>query len=97
MPAITFMPMNRTVEVTEGTPVLNAALAGMIPIDTACGGKGLCRTCRISVEKGMAHLSPMDEVENRILPRPTPIHPFRLACQARIEGGPITVTLKPIY
>ena len=49
------------------------------------------------ISKARQTLAPMDEVENKILPRPTPIHPFRLGCQTRVEGGPITVTLKPIY
>ena len=97
MPAVTFMPLNRTVEVPVGATLLRAALGNDIPIQTACFSRGLCRTCRVSVERGMKAISPRGDLEACIVPRPTPIRPFRLARQAQVADDPITVTMKPIF
>jgi uncharacterized 2Fe-2S/4Fe-4S cluster protein (DUF4445 family) len=97
MPKITFMPSGLKGEVQAGVSILDAAIMLGVKIDLMCGAQGQCRTCRVSVEKGMSNLSPMDAREEQIIPRPTPIHPFRLACQTKILAGDIVVTPKPLY
>jgi len=49
---ITFQPMNRWVDVVAGTPLLAAIRLAGIPIESICGGKGLCRKCRVILMKG---------------------------------------------
>ncbi len=98
MPKVTFLPSGLMAEMQPGMTLLDAAISLGVKIDLMCGAQGQCRTCRVSIEKGMRNLSPMEEREATIIPRPTPIHPFRLACQTKIlEGGDIVVTPKPLY
>jgi len=49
---VTFQPMNRWVDVPKGTPLPVALRLAGVPIESICGGKGLCRKCRVILEKG---------------------------------------------
>lgn len=84
---VTFLPMNKTVEAKEGTPLLDIALDHGIELEHNCGGNCACSTCHIIVKEGMDHLTPihvdeedqLDEADGLTLSS-------RLACQARILG-----------
>jgi len=47
-----FQPMNRTVVVPRGTPLLDALRQAGVAIESICGGKGLCRKCKVILTRG---------------------------------------------
>lgn len=49
---VVFMPMNKVISVPYGTPLLSALRKTGILIESICGGKGLCRKCRVILTKG---------------------------------------------
>ena len=77
---VTFLPYDRTVEVSEGESLIRAALSGGMHINASCGGEGVCGKCRVLIEKGdvsggiTERLSEEDLQQN-----------YRLACLSRIS------------
>jgi uncharacterized 2Fe-2S/4Fe-4S cluster protein (DUF4445 family) len=65
----------------------------------ACGGKGLCATCHVFVERGQDALTPRTKRENRTLPLLGETSPnSRLACQAQVLRDGVVVRLpKGLY
>lgn len=49
---IRFMPLDRTASVPTGSSLLDALRQAEIPIEIICGGKGLCRKCRVILNQG---------------------------------------------
>jgi uncharacterized 2Fe-2S/4Fe-4S cluster protein (DUF4445 family) len=47
-----FQPMNRTVTVPSGTPLLDALRTAGVAIESICGGKGTCKKCRVVLTNG---------------------------------------------
>ena len=45
-------PMNKVVEVEEGTILLDAIRMADVNIRCICGGHGECGTCKVIVERG---------------------------------------------
>jgi 2Fe-2S ferredoxin len=100
---VTFEPMHRVVEVEEskypygreGEPgsILDIALGHGIELEHACGGSGVCGTCRVEIEAGMENLSEAtdDEMETCDL-NPGSTIKSRLACQAVVHGD-VTVRI----
>ncbi|QVL52823.1 MAG: adenylate/guanylate cyclase domain-containing protein [Cyanobium sp. M30B3] len=74
------------------TTLLEIATANQIPTVSACGGNGICSTCRVEVIEGLDQLAPPSEAEQTLaLKRGWPAN-VRLACTARVVGhGPVTV------
>jgi len=100
---VTFQPAGLTVAVDparypfggDGEPgsILDIALAHGVEIAHACAGAGVCGTCHVIVEEGMAHLSEatddeLDTVEQQAGNTPQ----SRLACQAVVNGD-VTVRI----
>jgi ferredoxin, 2Fe-2S len=94
---VTFLPLNRTVEVDEsqypladhGRPgsILDIALAHDIPLEHNCGGSCACTTCHVVVREGEQHLSPIevDEEDRLDTAEGLTLH-SRLGCQAVVQG-----------
>ena len=92
---VLFMPSGRRGRFALGTPLLDAARALGVYVESVCGGRGLCGRCQVEVAAGVfakhgitsaeAHLSPPGETEAgwraRGLNRAR-----RLSCAARITG-----------
>ena len=94
MPGITFLPAGITVEVEEGTSILEAALQNGIDLEHNCGGVGACTTCHVIIRNGEDNLSEMsDEEEDRLSMAEGLTMHSRLGCQARIEGGNVVVEI----
>lgn len=92
MAKVTFLPMNTVVEVSPGQSVLDAALAGEVPIQHACGGFCACATCHIIVKSGSASLDPMDPDENeRLELADGRQNESRLACQTKVRDSDLVV------
>lgn len=85
MPLITYAN-DRSVEVPEGTIILNASLQHGIPHTRVCGGNARCSTCRVAVLDGLEHCSPRNQKEQAMaeLRNFSPI--VRLACQTAVSG-----------
>ena len=74
-----FNPDNVDVTAAEGENLLKVAMAAGIHINAACGGSGVCGTCRVLIKKG--------EVESTRSEKLSPEEyeqGFRLACQSRL-------------
>jgi uncharacterized 2Fe-2S/4Fe-4S cluster protein (DUF4445 family) len=59
---VTFLPYNRTVEVSEGDSLIRAALKAGVHINASCGGEGVCAKCRVQIEQGTVN----DGVSDRL-------------------------------
>ncbi|MFA5773677.1 MAG: ASKHA domain-containing protein [Candidatus Paceibacterota bacterium] len=86
---VTFTPENKTVEVRRGTTVLDAAKAGGIHIQSACGADRLCGKCRVIIKSGKVGTKPTgllksDEINHGIV----------LACEAMVFGD-VAVEIPP--
>ncbi len=76
----TFFPGNLSIQVDEGTSILDAAqLAGM-PISSPCGGQGTCGKCRVLVDAAVES-APTDMIGEEDWSQG-----YRLACQSHLKG-----------
>jgi adenylate cyclase len=72
--------------------LLDIAVASEIPTVAACGGHGICSTCRVEVVEGLDQLAPRSEAEALLAQRRRWPDNIRLACTTRITGhGRVTV------
>ena len=86
--------MNRTITACVGDTVLDAALQQDIPLEHACGGNCACTTCHVIVLEGEENLSSIEEVEaDRLSTAEGLTATSRLACQAILCGGDVSVLL----
>jgi uncharacterized 2Fe-2S/4Fe-4S cluster protein (DUF4445 family) len=95
-PLVVFMPSGKRGHFPAGTPVLSAARALGVDIDSVCGGRGLCGRCQILVAEGefakhgvtssSASLSPFSATEQRYSKRMPLAEGRRLSCSALIEA-----------
>ena len=95
---ITFLPMNKTIEVDPdkipygstglGGSVLDIALAHGIDIEHTCGGVVACSTCHCIVRKGFETLQETTDDEEDMLDNAPGLEiTSRLSCQAVFPGG----------
>jgi 2Fe-2S ferredoxin len=95
---ITFLPMNKTVEVDpcdlpygdHGLPasILDIALGNGIELDHACGGVCACATCHVVVREGLNTCSETTDDEEDQLDEAYGITPeSRLGCQCVPDGN----------
>ena len=94
---VTFLPLNKTVEVNDaeypladhGRPgsLLDIALAHDIHLEHNCGGSCACTTCHVIVREGEQNLSTMEQDEEDRLDTAEglTLH-SRLGCQAIVKG-----------
>src|SRR4051794_8655841 len=98
MPKIRILPIDIEVEAGEGATVMGAAQAAGYYWPTTCGGEGRCTTCACEVIEGAPSLAPMGRSEEKtlVLERGESVlsSSVRLACQARVVGGPTIVVKK---
>ena len=94
---VTFLPVNKTVEVDDaqypladhGKPgsLLDVALAHGIELEHNCGGSCACTTCHVIVREGADNLSEMQEDEEDRLDTAVGLTiRSRLGCQAVVRG-----------
>ena len=96
--SVTFLPDQVSMEAHVGDTVLDVALDNGIDLPHECGGNCACTTCHILVESGAENLTEMEPVEHERLATAGGRTPkSRLACQALLTGGPITVTSLEIW
>jgi 2Fe-2S ferredoxin len=95
MPKVIVQPENIEFEATSGETIMGAALARGLYWPTTCGGQGLCTTCMTEVVAGAEGLLEMSRGERKVLvaERGEAVlrRPVRLACQAVVLTGEVTV------
>lgn len=100
MKLISFSHNPRPIEIKTSESVLKVLLAERVPVIMACGGKGLCATCHVHVERGgLEGLSPRTKKEERTLALIAEADASsRLACQAKVLQDGVVVRLpKGLY
>ncbi len=98
-PLVIFMPSGKRGHFPMGTPVLDAARALGVDLDSVCGGRGICSKCQIVPAFGdfpkhgltiqKTALSDWNEVEDRYHTLRGLAQGRRLGCQAKIQGDVI--------
>ncbi len=96
MPRIHVVGTDRVLEAPVGTSLLKVFQDARHPISTSCGGVATCALCRVTVTVGREHLSPIVPLEITHLGSVARILGLRLACQARLTGGDVTVDVPPV-
>ncbi len=91
---LTFLPTNVAVEAHKGDTLLDSALEHGVELPHECGGNCACTTCHVHILEGADCLSLPEEVEtDRLLSAENRLPNSRLACQALLLGGDVTVQL----
>jgi len=93
---VVFLPSGRRGRFASGTPLLQAARALGVDIDSVCGGRAMCGRCQVEVAEGefpklgirssAASLEPRGESEDRLVADLGAAPGRRFSCQARICG-----------
>ncbi len=77
-----------TVEVEQGTTVLEAAEEIGALVGSSCGGQCACSTCHVYVVEGEEALSEAEEGEEDRLDMAFDVRPeSRLSCQSKLTGN----------
>lgn len=95
---VVFTPSGRRGRFPVGTPLLQAARALGVDIDSVCGGRGLCGRCQVTVCEGefskhgissrADSLSPVAENEQAYIRRRGELKPGRrLSCSSQLQGN----------
>ena len=74
-------PVGRRIEVEPGVNLLEAAQKAGVDLVAACGGIGICGTCKVRLVKGQ--LTPLSLTEEELLSRDEIAQGMRMACQAQ--------------
>ena len=74
-----FSPDNIDISVSEGSSLLTAALSAGVHINAACGGNGVCGTCKVLIRKGEVESARSDKLSSVEYEQG-----YRLACQSRV-------------
>jgi uncharacterized 2Fe-2S/4Fe-4S cluster protein (DUF4445 family) len=82
----------RSVVVEEDSLLGDGVVATGLPLEQPCAGRGTCGKCKALVE---GPLTPLDEIEEKLLSPAELSAGYRLACRARVRGD-VSVTLAPI-
>ena len=94
MPRIHFLsPLDDvTIEVKEGSTLLDAAQDAGAQVGHTCGGVCACSTCHLWVKKGLDSLSEQEDKEMDRLDQAFDVRPYsRLACQSEVAGADLEV------
>ncbi len=95
-PLVVFTPSGRRGRFPVGTPVLQAARALGVDVDSVCGGRGICGRCQVLLAEGefakhgvssrAANLSPFGDVEENYAKRRGLDAGRRLSCSTKVLG-----------
>ena len=78
---VTFKPDDKTVEVLEGTSLLEAAQAAEVPLNASCNGNGSCGKCRLILISG-----DVESIPSPLLSEKDKEKKYVLACQTSIKN-----------
>ncbi len=81
-----------TIEVQDGTTLLEAAEKAGAQVGHSCGGVCACSTCHVWVRQGLESLSEQEDKEADRLDSAFDVRPYsRLACQSQVSAGEVEV------
>jgi len=86
-PLVRFLPSGRTLRVTPGTNLLEAACEVGLPIAQACSGEALCGRCAVLLLSGDRGVAPETALERQAKRRNRVAPELRLACQVVPTDG----------
>src|SRR5512136_812734 len=78
---VAFLPAHKSVEVTEGSTIAQAAQRAELHINNLCGGEGVCGECKVQVLKGTVKT---DAGHSTFFSKEEMEKGFVLACQSKI-------------
>jgi uncharacterized 2Fe-2S/4Fe-4S cluster protein (DUF4445 family) len=78
---VTFLPEEKSIQVAPGKTIMEAAIAAAVPINSICGGDGVCGKCRVIIRSGKVTAEPNEFLTRREIQRGV-----ALACQTYPEG-----------
>ena len=81
---VTFQPSGRRGSAAAGADLLSVARTLGVEIESACGGKGTCKKCRVHLESAPGTLTPPTDVEVKALGEEGLATGLRLACQSHV-------------
>ena len=84
---IDLIPDNTEISISEDETILTASLRNDIQHHHACGGLGMCSTCRVEIIEGEDNLSPKSKSEQNLSKKLELPSNIRLACQTKIKGN----------
>jgi 2Fe-2S ferredoxin len=99
MPKIVFkknrlLKEDHTVEVSDGTTILEAANSKGVPVGSNCGGVCGCSTCHVYVVEGFDSLEEMSDKEADRLDLGFDVRlNSRLGCQAEVSGEDLVIDI----
>ncbi len=103
-PLVVFTPSGKRGRFPLGTPLLSAARALGVDVDSVCGGRGICGRCQVliaegefakhGVRSGAASVSAVSEVEARYASRRGLPAGHRLSCSTLLAGD-VVVDVPP--
>ena len=94
---VIFLPSGTRVHASRGDTLLDTALDNGIALENECGGNCACTTCHVFILQGAEFLSRIEDVETDRLIGAEGLSPSsRLACQALLLGGNVTVSIPPL-
>ena len=76
-----FKPDNKEVTVSEGTTLLDAAVAADVPLNASCNGQGSCGKCKLILESGS-----IESTDSPLLSTKEKENNYILACQTTVHG-----------
>ncbi|MGB0524755.1 MAG: adenylate/guanylate cyclase domain-containing protein [Flammeovirgaceae bacterium] len=77
----------RAITCPAESTILEATLAANINHTHACGAKGKCSTCKVSIMEGIENCSPRNNREQKIATKLSFPSEIRLACQTKLTGN----------
>jgi len=86
MPKLSLNPSPITLEAPRKANLLRFLHDKKIPVGSACGGKGLCASCKVTVIKGGGNLSTPNDRELDLAERNNLQPNERIACQTKVLG-----------
>jgi 2Fe-2S ferredoxin len=86
MPKVKLQPQNKEVEAARKCNLLEFLQSSGIQVGSACGGNGLCASCKVHVLKGKKNLNRPNDQEIELADRNNLQSDERIACQCEVLG-----------
>lgn len=91
MPKVRLEPQGICLEAPKKANLLMFLQENEVPVGNACGGNGLCASCKLNILEGYENLSRPNDIEVDLAERNSLATHERISCQTKIMGD-ITVT-----
>ncbi len=93
MSEIFYKNFKKTITQEPAESILETSLRNDIAHAHACGGNGVCSSCRVCVYEGLGNLHPRNEKEQRLATKLGFTKDIRLGCQTTIRQGDVSLRL----